>query len=708
MAVFEIDLSELDGTQGFVLTGVNSNDRLGTSVSNAGDVNGDGIEDFIIGAPGADSSSGASYVVFGGSDIGTSGSLEPAELDGNNGFAINGVANDDSSGNSVSGAGDVNGDEIDDLIIGAPGSNKSYVVFGSEDGFAASLELSELDGTNGFIIPVNNTSVSDAGDVNGDGFGDIIIGSDGESYVIFGSGDGFAPTIELPQYDGSSNGFVVRDIYNYGSVASVSGAGDINGDGFDDVIIGAPNEGNYTDYFFGYGFGSDRRGESYIIFGSSDIGTSGGLDINRQLTLRGQNPDDALGSSVSGAGDINGDGIEDIIIGAPGVDPGGAIELKVSGVSERIFVDGVVANGRFGSSVSYAGDVNGDEIDDIIIGAPGVDSEGNDNAGASYVIFGVDIPTLELIGTNNDDLLTGDIGNDTISGLGGDDTLSGLDGEDRIFGGTGHDLITGGNNDDSIRGGAGGDRIFGGDGDDSVAGDRGNDIIFGETGDDFLAGNSGDDQISGGDGDDSLTGDRGDDQIMGEDGDDSLLGGSGNDLIQGNIGEDLINGDRGADEIFGNNGNDLLSGGAGDDTLTGGNDNDRLDGGNRNDLLIGVDLVNSDSDFGIGELDTLTGGGGSDIFVLADTDNVFYDDKNDFTLGKQDFALITDFDANRDTIQLQGSADFYILDFSTSSTGTIDVAVIYSPDRSTIGETIAVLENINLDLSLDDSAFTFV
>jgi hypothetical protein len=159
-----LKLSQIDGTNGFRLDGIDDPaDRSGTSVAGGGDVKGDGIDDLVIGAPGGrylySSSAGASYVVF-GSSAGFAASLDLAALDGANGFRLDGIDAYDQSGRSVSGAGDVNGDGIDDLIIGAPladpggryEAGESYVVFGSAAGFAASLDLSALDGTDGFRI----------------------------------------------------------------------------------------------------------------------------------------------------------------------------------------------------------------------------------------------------------------------------------------------------------------------------------------------------------------------------------------------------------------------------------------------------------------------------------------------------------------------------------------------------------------------------
>lgn len=234
-----LGLAGLDGSNGFRLDGAGQFDFSGWSVSSAGDVNSDGFDDVIVGAPsafGAPSAStdgrgraGESYVVF-GADGGFAASLSLADLDGINGFRLDGIDEDGFSGTSVSSAGDVNGDGIDDVIIGAASASpdgegfagESYVAFGSEGGFAPSLSLAALDGSNGFRldgIDANDRSgfsVSSAGDVNGDGIDDVIIGAyradpegnryAGESYVVFGSDNGFDASLSLADLDGS-NGF---------------------------------------------------------------------------------------------------------------------------------------------------------------------------------------------------------------------------------------------------------------------------------------------------------------------------------------------------------------------------------------------------------------------------------------------------------------------------------------------------------------------
>ncbi len=453
-AVF--DLGSLDGTTGFVLTGVEPGDVSGRSLSSAGDVNGDGVDDLIIGAhnasPGGKTHAGESYVVFGrDASAGAAGfgaTLDLGTLNGTNGFVLTGVDAGDVSGRSVSSAGDVNGDGIDDLIIGAvgadPGGNsragESYVVFGRDtsaggESFGAALDLGSLDGTNGFVLTgvdehdFSGGSVNSAGDVNGDGIDDLIIGaraadpggksSAGESYVIFGhdrssGGMGFPATLDLGTLDGT-DGFVLAGVNGSdGSGGSVSGAGDVNGDSIDDIIIGAAGADPG---------GNSGAGESYVVFGRDTLTAGAGfgaaldlgtLDGTNGFILTGASAVDYSGGSVSRAGDVNGDGVDDLIIGASNAGPGGKSsagesyvvfgrDLSAGGAAFPATIglgtldgtDGFVLNGvdefdHSGRSVSSAGDVNGDGIDDLIIGAPNADPGGNSLAGESFVVFGRD------------------------------------------------------------------------------------------------------------------------------------------------------------------------------------------------------------------------------------------------------------------------------------------------------------------------------
>jgi Ca2+-binding RTX toxin-like protein len=301
-------------------------------------------------------------------------------------------------------------------------------------------------------------------------------------------------------------------------------------------------------------------------------------------------------------------------------------------------------------------------------------------------------PPPDLIGTEGDDVLTGTNRGELISGLGGDDILQGLGGNDSILGGNGDDLIAAGNGNDTVEGGAGSDRISGNGGDDSLSGNQGRD--------DLLAG----------DGNDTLNGGSGRDRLLGQAGDDNLVGEKGNDTLDGGEGNDSLNGGTDQDSIFGSSGNDSLVGDAGADNLTGGLGNDSLDGGAGNDRLIGVEPVvaGSGGGFGAGEVDVLTGLSDSDTFVLGDAERVYYDDSDPLTTGESDYALITDFNASQDVIQLKGTAELYSLDFFTSEVGTIEAALIYDPGVTARGEVIGILPNVSSDLSIAAPAFTFV
>ena len=424
-----LDLSTLNGSNGFVINGVDFGDLTGVSVSGAGDVNGDGIDDLVVGGNRGDTISnlfpGDAYVVF-GSNSGFSQSFDLSSLNGTNGFVLSGISFDDATGGSVSGAGDVNGDGFNDVIIGAgfadpngnSGAGESYLVFGNNSGFPSSIDLSALNGSNGFVIngidtgDLSGDSVSGAGDVNGDGIDDFIIGAPsadrngnnfaGESYVVFGNDSGFPSSLELSTLNGS-NGFVINGTGTVNeSGISVSDAGDVNGDGIDDLIIGAQD-------IFG-------TGESYVVFGNNS-GFSSSLDLStldgaNGFVLNGIDILDRSGSTVSSAGDVNGDGIDDLIIRAFnesyvvfGNNSGFSSSLDLSTLdgTNGFVLNGVDIGFGTGGSVSGVGDVNGDGIDDVIIGASRADPNAVMDAGQSYVVFGQAAVTGPLIGDVNQD-----------------------------------------------------------------------------------------------------------------------------------------------------------------------------------------------------------------------------------------------------------------------------------------------------------------
>lgn len=404
------DLSSLDGSNGFVINGINQGDGLGYSVSSAGDVNGDGFDDLLIGAITAQGNGqlnvGSAYLVFGKAE-GFNATLNLEELDGSNGFVINGLYQVSGFGSTVSSAGDINGDGFKDLMIAAGATelngqfnpSSAYIVFGSAQGFEPTLNPSQLNGNNGFVItgigmgnsPEN--SVSCAGDVNGDGIDDVIVcgpssvdpnsqNVTGSSYVVFGSAEGFEQTLDLSEFDGSKgfviNGIEIEDSSGY----KVSGAGDVNGDGLDDLLIGVSQ---------GYwGLGS---GKSYLVFGSAD-GFGGALNLedldgsNGFVLYEFDDTSSKSGSPVSAAGDINGDGFDDLLIG--------------STQTNIYFVDA----GK--SYVVFGGDFTGDVTNS--------GTEGDD----------------QLLGTTGSDIIIGNLGNDTLLGGGGSDVLKGGAGDDTL------------------------------------------------------------------------------------------------------------------------------------------------------------------------------------------------------------------------------------------------------------------------------------
>jgi VCBS repeat-containing protein len=338
----QVDLSQIaSGIGGFLVRGAATTDQAGFSVSNAGDVNGDDLGDLVMGANLSNAGgfdSGAAYVVFGKANT----AQVNVGLVSFGGFAIRGAAVNDQAGFGVVGIGDLNGDGMDDIAVGSPGSDAGgsdagsvSVIFGKETTGAVSLNSL---GTSGYRI-----TGADSSDAAG---------------------------------------------------WSVSRAGDVNGDGLDDLILGAPNA-DPEDLV---------SGAAYVVYGQAGTGAIQLGTLGTQgFRISGEAEGDRAGVSVAGGSDLNGDGIADLVIGASASSagaPGAGATYILFGTagpqadvalaqltSGAVRLEGPLANDAAGASVALAGDINGDGIGDLLIGVPGADLSGS-NMGAAYLVFG--------------------------------------------------------------------------------------------------------------------------------------------------------------------------------------------------------------------------------------------------------------------------------------------------------------------------------
>ena len=406
------------------IQGNNTDDQLGISVASAGDVNNDGYSDIIVGArkgdPGGRSAAGEAYVIYGGASL--SNVDLSVTLASSQGFKILGGTRNDQLGISVASAGDVNNDGYSDIIVGAywadPGgrsaAGEAYVIYGGAS--LSNVDLSvTLASSQGFKILGGTRndqlgiSVASAGDVNNDGYSDIIVGAywadpggrsaAGETYVIYGGST--LNDVDLSVTLASSQGFkILGDNSGDYLGISVASAGNVNNDGYSDIIVGA--------YWADPG-GRTSAGEAYVIYGGaslSDVDLSNSLASSTGFKILGDNINDQLGISVASAGDVNNDGYSDIIVGAYWADPGGRtsageayviyggaslsdVDLSNSLASSTGFkILGNNPSDRLGYSVASAGDVNNDGYSDIIVGAYWADPGGRTSAGEAYVIYG--------------------------------------------------------------------------------------------------------------------------------------------------------------------------------------------------------------------------------------------------------------------------------------------------------------------------------
>jgi hypothetical protein len=415
------DLTTLDGMNGFRLLGQEALDYAGTSVSSAGDINHDGLEDLLISAIGTDTnntSSGTVYVLFGRAG-GFPANLQLAGLDGSNGFAVHGESPFDHAGVSASGVGDVNQDGIDDIIIPVIGedlagndSGAVYVLFGQSSGtFQAAYNVSELTGSVGSVILSEGAfgeagySAAGLGDFNGDQINDIVIGAHylsvrgpdaGAAYVVFG-GAALNQDFSVSDINGQ-NGIKIYGLSQDDELgSSVSPAGDLNGDGLNDLVVGAPGVSDY-----GY-----RSGAAYVLFGDDQFSTAevdlNTLDSSNGFVVTSDLSGQYLGGRVNTAGDINHDGLEDMVIsgshhlpdqsgqavliyGRADAYPANTLLSEINGTNGFTINAGSLLN-NLGTAIGSAGDFNGDGLNDLFVGAFNSDTAG-DNAGSLYVIYG--------------------------------------------------------------------------------------------------------------------------------------------------------------------------------------------------------------------------------------------------------------------------------------------------------------------------------
>jgi hypothetical protein len=384
----------------WTLRGGQAGAQLGYCVAGAGDVNGDGFADIIAGAPGYSNGQTAEgrVLIFLGSAQGISGTNPAWSFESNQAGAA--------LGRSVSGAGDLNNDGFSDILIAAPDADSSAVDEGIAMAFAGSQTgLGNTPIWTGYGKQAGarfGYSIA-AADANGDGYSDIIVGApfyntdadpatEGRIQVFYGR-LGFPIAAASWTYSGT------MDNARYGF--SVAAAGDVNSDGIADIAAGAP----------GYSNGQQAEGRAEIFYGNT-----AGLPTTASWATESNRANALLGSSLAGRGDYDADGIADFITGAPGysngqVNEGSAYIYKggSNGLSAtaNLIAESDQSGAIFGTSISFAGDINGDGISDIAIGAPLFDNGENDEGNVS--IFNGqfrspgDAPALQLTGSQPDE-----------------------------------------------------------------------------------------------------------------------------------------------------------------------------------------------------------------------------------------------------------------------------------------------------------------
>ena len=427
---------EIGDNNAIIISGSEDYHRLGAHVSGGGDIDEDGFEDIVLAAGNGPHSAAESFLIAGKS-LNFSNEKKVTDFTGSNIIKFQ----EFSGMSAISGNGDFNNDGMQDWLFSSQNS-KVFLIDGKIVNLGGDIALEDLNQTNSISVSSQisdnhfGSDVSFLGDFNNDGFDDFIIGTPfqhaeefysvggdiyygvGQSTVIFGNNNFPNGDIDDFQILDANQGFsITSDLTLSYSGFSVSAAGDINNDGFDDLIIGG---------YLGSPGQNHTSGGAYVIFGTdSEISTEfelGSLDGANGFALAGTNANDYTGFSVSAAGDINNDGFDDLVIGAPGrlyknSDKGkgyviygksspfdAILELSELDKEDGFWITGrdLSAGQRLGFSVAAAGDINNDGYGDVIFGAPGAGR--SSLGGEAYVIFGqaefdeyVDLSSLEAL-----------------------------------------------------------------------------------------------------------------------------------------------------------------------------------------------------------------------------------------------------------------------------------------------------------------------
>jgi hypothetical protein len=637
-----LDLATLGPTQQtFVLPYALDGARFGFSVDAGGDVNGDGIDDIVIGVPSEITTFGADpgrVLVIYGRDGGLGATLDTNALTAEQGFVVEGLSTAREApfgsrrfGFDVAMLGDVDGDGLGDIAAltqrgGAPRPLYAAVVYGDADRDDGTVRLDGVPADQGLTWANNGNSLAGVGDVNGDGRDDVLLATDGVAVLLFGQDGAWGPVDYGTLTPDRGIRILTSNPGVTGSIGHVARAGDLNGDGIADMLITQTPPLSGTGFWVGHG-----ETPVHIVYGRAE-GFSADIDLATLSAGQGtriihSGAAELTGASMASAGDMNGDGIDDIVvITDSGFTANGMAAYVVYGQLGGLpaLIDLANLDEEQGFRISHSlldlersthviqpfpagvGDVNGDGADDLLLDI-------FETWSAPFLVYG-QVEALDWAGTNGadgksgtnlDDVVSGRGGNDWMRGRGGEDTLLGGAGGDTLEGGDHDDLVDGGRDGDLLKGGAGQDMLVGGDGADTLDGGTGADVLIGGAGFDvFIIDDAGDviidDPSSSGlvesavtwrltgshvflnltgtaaiNGFGSAAGDamKGNDaanRLAGRDGRDSLTGGGGNDRLLGERGDDTLAGQAGSDALLGGDGADSLDGGAGFDWMTGG------------------------------------------------------------------------------------------------------------------------------------------